>query len=151
MQKLNIGRLVLGGIVAAVIIDVVEFWMNNTLLRADWAAVSARLGLGSITTKGIIAFNLWSLAIGLTAIFLYACLRPRFGPGPKTALLTAAVVWVLGYVLAMVAPVVMHMIPKRLGLISISYGLAEIVVACLAGAALYKEDTAETLQAASSI
>ncbi len=150
MQKVNIGRLVLGGIVAAVIVDVTEFWVNNTLLRADWTAVGARLGLTPVGTKGIIAFNLWSLAIGLTAVFLYACLRPRFGPGPKTALLTAAVVWILGYALAMVAPVVMHMIHKRLGLISISYGLVEIVVACLAGAALYREDTAETIRAASA-
>jgi hypothetical protein len=34
----------------------------------------------------------------------------------------------------------MHMIPKGLALGSISCGLAEIVVACLAGVALYKED-----------
>jgi hypothetical protein len=31
--------------------------------------------------------------LGLVVVWLYAAMRPRFGPGPRTAMVAAAAVW----------------------------------------------------------
>ena len=37
-------------------------------------------------------------ALGVATVWLYAAIRPRFGPGPKTAICAGLVVWALSYV-----------------------------------------------------
>ena len=143
MHKINSGRLILAGIVAAVILDILEYVVNGILLAKPWADNQTALHVAQVSTRGYIAFNLWCLAVGFIAIWLYAAIRPRFGPGPKTALLSAAVVWLLGWPLEMVAPVVMHVVPKSLALNSSLLGIPEMLIAVLAGAYFYKEETAQ--------
>ena len=36
--------------------------------------------------------------MGLLLVWLYAAIRPRFGPGPRTATYAALVVWVCGFI-----------------------------------------------------
>jgi len=139
MHKINSGRLILGGIIAAVILDILEYVSNGILLAKPWADNQAAHHVAQVSMRGYIAFNLWCLAVGFIAIWLYAAIRPRFGPGPKTALISAAVVWVLGWPLQMVAPAAMHMVPKSLALNSSLLGIPETVIAVLAGAYFYKE------------
>jgi len=81
--------------------------------------------------------------VAFLAIWLYVAIRPRFGPGPKTALISAAVVWVLGWPLGMVAPLAMHVVPRTLAINSSLLGIPEMAIAILAGAALYKEEPVE--------
>jgi hypothetical protein len=143
MHKINNGRLILAGIVAAVMLDILEYVVNGILLAKPWADNQTALHVAQVSTRGIIAFNLWSVIVGFIAIWLYAAIRPRFGPGPKTALISAAVVWLLGWPLQMVAPVVMHVVPKSLALNSSLLGLPEAVIAILAGAYFYREEPAQ--------
>ena len=143
MHKINSGRLILGGIIAAVILDILEYVDNGILLAKPWADNQAALHAAQVSTRGYIAFNLWCLAVGLIAIWLYAAIRPRFGPGPKTALISAAVVWLFGWPLQMLAPVVMHVVPKSLALNSSLLGIPEAAIAILAGAYLYKEEAVQ--------
>ena len=76
---------------------------------------------------------------GIAAIWLYAAARPRFGPGAKTAALTGLGFWVMGYALPAIGWAAMHLFPHRLVGIGTAVGLVEIIVASIAGAALYKE------------
>ena len=97
---------------------------------------------------GIAAFIAWGFAVGIFAVWLYAELRPRYGAGPRTAALAAFAVWVLGYVLASVAPMVLHLFSRRLIAVGILVGLVEVVVGTIAGAAVYREATAPRAAAA---
>ena len=60
------------------------------------------------------AFLLVGFLTGIYALWLYATLRPRLGPGPKTAAITGIAVWILGSLFAIVAPVAMHLFPYHL-------------------------------------
>jgi len=151
MHKINSGRMILGGIIAAVILDILEYVDNGILLAKPWADNQAALHAAQVSTRGYIAFNLWCLAVGFIAIWLYAAIRPRFGPGPKTALLASAVVWLLGWPLQMVAPAAMHMVPKTLALNSSLLGIPEVAIAVLVGAYFYKEEPAQADRSASAI
>lgn len=142
MQKINIGRLMLAGIVAAVLLDLFEFLSNGILLGAQWADSLKALGVPPLGPKGIVAFNLWSVLVAFITIWLYVAIRPRFGPGPKTALIAAAVIWLIGWPLGMVAALAMHTVPRELALYSSLLGIPEMAIAILVGAALYKEEPA---------
>jgi len=140
MGRINLGRVIAGGIVAGVIVDIFEFVLNGWYLAGQWAAVMASLGRPGISTNAIVAFNIMGLVYGLAAVWTYAAIRPRFGEGPGTAFIAALLIWITGYVLADAAPAVMGLFPLSLTVTQIGVGLVEIVVATLVGAWLYKEE-----------
>ena len=134
MHKINYGRLILAGIVAAVILDILEYISNGVVLASAWADSLTRLKLPALTVNGIIGFNVWSLIVGFLAIWLYVAIRPRFGPGPKTALIAAAVIWLIGWPLGMVGGLAMHVVPRTLAIYSSLLGIPDLVIAILVGA-----------------
>lgn len=143
MHKINNGRLILAGIVAAVILNILEYVDNGILLANAWAASLKRIGVAPLSVRGIVAFNVWSVVVAFLAIWIYAAIRPRFGPGPKTALISAAVVWLFGWPLSMVAPLAMHIVPRSPAINASLLGIPEIAIAVLAGAAVYREGSAK--------
>jgi len=79
--------------------------------------------------------------IGFVAVWLYAAIRPRFGPGPKTAVYAGLAVWALSHIWSAVylANGFPGIIPVGLAWIPAIWGLFEATLGTLAGAALYKE------------
>jgi hypothetical protein len=144
VHKINNGRLILAGVVTAVILVILSDIDNGVLLAQGWADALKAIGLPPLSVKGIVAFNLWSVVVGFLSLWLYVAMRPRFGPGPKTALITAAMVWAFGWPLGLVAPVVTHMIPKSMAINASLLGIPEIAIALLVGAAVYKEKSTGT-------
>jgi hypothetical protein len=65
-------------------------------------------------------------------------IRPRFGPGPKTAVIAGIGVWAPASLLAMIAPAALHLFRYRLIAIHVALGFVEIVVGTVVGAWLYK-------------
>jgi hypothetical protein len=149
MSNINYGRVIGGGLLAGLVINVVEFLVNGLWLAADWAAAMKALGKsGDYGLEQMIVFNLWGFAMGVVAVWLYAAIRPRFGAGPKTAYTAAVAVWVPGYLMANVPPAVLGMFPIRLMLIGIAFGLAELILATQLGASFYKEEADPPAKAA---
>ena len=139
MGRINLGRVILGGIVAGFLIDISEFFLNGIVLRAQWLALNAAHNIPVWGMNALIGFNLMGLAIGLVAVWTYAAIRPRFGAGPKTAIYAALLVWVTAYVLMNVSPWLAGMFPLSLVEMLVGVGLIEIVIATIVGAWLYKE------------
>jgi hypothetical protein len=79
--------------------------------------------------------------MGFLAIWLYAAIRPRFGPGPKTAAIAGLMVWALSHLWSGVylANGYAGIFSAKLAWIPVVWGLFEAIIATLAGAALYKE------------
>ena len=148
MSKINLPRVILGGVVAGIVIDVCEGMLNGVILKQQWADVFTALGKTSDTmsVKQIIAFNLWGIVAGIITVWLYAGLRPRYGAGPRTAILAGLTVWALAFGLATAVPVFFHLYPVGLGLTSVGLEAVEMILAGLAGAALYKESAADSAQ-----
>jgi hypothetical protein len=143
MNKINLVRVILGGIVAGIVINIFEGVSNSFVLNKQFAEAMTALGrVPDMSFKQIAAFNVWGLATGIVMVWVYAAIRPRFGAGPKTAMLAGAVVWALAYVSSNAAMVVLHLFPAGLMLAATAIGLVETLVAGLAGAAVYREEEA---------
>jgi hypothetical protein len=143
MGKINLGRVILGGIAAGILIDLLEGILNGVLLQKQWIAVMTGLGKSStMSVKQIVAFNLWGLAAGILMVWLYAGIRARFGAGPKTAMLAGLAVWFLADGLGLAGPVFLHIYQVGLAVEAVAYELVEMLVAGLVGAYLYREEAA---------
>ena len=90
----------------------------------------------------LLVFTVWGFLVGILAVWLYAAIRPSYGAGPKTAACAGAAVWGLGYLLASVTPLALHLFPRHLMAIGLAVGLVEVIAGTLAGAWLYREETA---------
>src|SRR5437667_3678198 len=86
------------------------------------AAATSALGR-QVGGAQLCMFVAWGFLVGIFAVWLYAALRPRYGAGPKTALCAGAAVWGLGYLLASVTPIALHLFPRRLMAIGLAVGL----------------------------
>jgi hypothetical protein len=139
MGKINWGRVLLGGLLAGVIINIFEYVTNGVILAKRWNAAMEALGRPGMTSTAIAYLIIGSFILGIGAIWVYAIARPRFGPGAKTALCTAVGYWIFAYALPNFETAGMHLFPRRLLLAGTIVGLAELLVASLAGAAVYKE------------
>lgn len=139
MSKINVGRVVLGGIVAGIIINLFEFALNGWFYAAQWPQVMASIHRPPLDIHAVINFNIIGFALGIATLWTYAAIRPRFGSGPRTAFIAALLIWVVGYALATAPPLIMGVYPLSMGLTLVFVGLLEIVVAALAGAWFYTE------------
>jgi hypothetical protein len=141
MGKINWPRVILGGIVAGLIINLFEFILNGVILAEDMNAAISALGrhLGG---PELLMFTTWAFLVGIFAVWLYAAIRPRYGAGPKTALAAAAAVWFLGYLLADVTPLALKLFPTHVMVIGLAVGLVEVIVGTMVGAWLYREAAA---------
>ena len=140
MGKINWEKVFLGGLVAGIIIDVVEGILEGVILGPQWRQAMQALGHPLQETGVNMTLHiLLGFAYGLTALWLYAAIRPRFGSGPKTAFYAGVGVWVLGSLLPSVNWGPRGLLPGHLFTIAVIVGLVEIVVATEAGAWLYKE------------
>jgi hypothetical protein len=141
MGRMNLGRVVLGGIAAGIVLDISEGVMRGMLLRDQGADMMARLGLPSaVTTKQLVAFNLWGLVVGVLTILLYAGIRPRMGAGPKTAIIAGLFVWALVFALGAMPFVFTHVLPVGFAVMTACAEGVMMIFAGLVGGALYKED-----------
>ena len=138
MANINTGGVVVGGLVAGLVINVSEYILNEPVLGAQIAeALTAHnLPLGG---SAIALFLTYGFALGLVLVWLYAAIRPRFGPGPKTAAVAGVAVWFLAYVTSMLNVGAMGLLPTQLIVIALIWGLVELVLAALVGAWLYSE------------
>ena len=94
MGKINWVRVLLGGLLAGLVINIFEYVTNGILLAANWDAAMKALGR-QLSMSAIAVFIVGGFIGGIAAIWLYAAARPRFGPGPKTAVLTGFAYWVV--------------------------------------------------------
>jgi hypothetical protein len=151
MAHTNRGRVVLGGLLAGVVINIVEFVTNGVVLKADWGQAMQALGKPAVPSGSAIAiYNVWGFLVGIAAVWIYAAIRPRYGAGPGTAARAGVVAWALAVLLANLANYPSGLFPTRLLVITAVVALFEIVIAAVVGAWLYKEDEATAIRRAAA-
>jgi hypothetical protein len=139
MKSINLARVVLGGLLAGLVIDIGESVFNAWLFASDMEAAMARLNLPPVGGSAVATFLVLGFALGIATVWLYAAIRPRFGAGVNTALCAGAAVWFFAYVYPSIGFAVMGLFPARLIAIGIVWGLGELLLAAVAGAWLYQE------------
>ena len=140
MGKINVGRVLLGGLVAGLILNIGEFVLNGMILQKEMQDFFKRCGFQEPGTKFMVIAVLITFVLGIVMILGYAAIRPRFGPGPKTAIIAALFAWFGVVVYQNVIAAGLGMVPAKLIAIVLGWEIVEYFLAAIVGAALYKED-----------
>ena len=121
MGGINIIGVLKGGLAAALIMNISQY-----LLRLMITAVAA-------TPVAVLAAR--TTALGIATVWLYAAIRPRFGPGPKTAIFAGLIVWALSYLFPAIVG------GQSLGnvVVIIAWTGVEMLIASSVGGYLYHE------------
>jgi hypothetical protein len=139
-MRINWTRVILGGIVAGIVSDILGYVVDGVILGPQWAAGMRALGKAEFSVSQNVAFNIIGLVYGIFMVWLYAAIRPRYGAGPKTAVCAGLAVWAAGVLLPNAGFMwAAGLFPTSLTVMTTAAGIVELVVAALAGAALYKE------------
>ena len=101
-MAINTSKVVAAGLAAGVVANIVGFVGFGMLLgprfEAEAVAVAPVLQGRGMTGSAIAINVVATFVVGILLVWLYAAIRPRFGPGMRTAMLAALAVWVCGFV-----------------------------------------------------
>ncbi len=142
---MNAKRVVTGGIAAGVAVFIVDGLANWLLLMERYRLLQQG---GVYHQKPRLPFYpvwlLLMLGIGLGLAWLYAAVRPRLGPGPRTAALLGLVVGLMIYTPGNVATFAWTHEGGFVALVRLVAGLVGSVGGALVAGALYKEGATAT-------
>ncbi len=142
MGRINVGRVVLGGLLAAVVLNVVDWLLYGVLLKPELAAALQALGRQAIDIQVpmfVLSDFVYSIGRGIGLVCVYAAIRPRLGAGPKTAVIAGLSVWCFVGLLHALGEAPMRLFPQRLYLIGAIVALIQYPGADVVGASAYKE------------
>ena len=141
MIKLNWSRIIIGGIIAAIICFLSDGFLHEKILSTDWKALYDHLGIANPQHQpsALAYFVLFDLGRGLIAVFIYALMRSCCGPGPKTAALAGVVAWIAFSVTTPAEFIPLGFFSNALWIKAAAFQLVTSIVATIAGAALYKD------------
>lgn len=142
MEKINYGRVLLGGLAAGLLMNVSEAALHGGLLGQATGDLYESLGaVAAPHPLNLAALVAMTFLLGVAAVWIYAAIRPRFGPGVKTALCAGLTVWVLAHLWSGVylSAGFAGLITPKLAWTPVVWGLVEAPLATVAGAWLYKE------------
>lgn len=138
---INAKRVVLGGLLAGVVIFLGGL-VTHFLVQDEARALFERFHV-QIQPWFVFLILGIRLGMGILLVWLYAAIRPRFGPGPKTAMLAAAAMWALAYVFLAMGTKTLQLYSTNALVISTAWGFIELQLAALAGAWAYRENGGE--------
>lgn len=132
--------VVLGGLVAGFILLLVQMIFHWMTQGANWWFFRALID-PIARAPAIVRYAGLHFITGVTAVWLYAAARPRYGPGPKTAVRAGLAYWVIGYALPTIGfyPLLVPEIRGPMWLTASAVELVGITLATLSGAWLYSE------------
>ena len=139
MSQINTGGVIKGGLAAGILMAISESILNVPVTGARAERELAALNLPFPTMNAIAVFLVTTVIVGILMVYLYAALRPRFGPGPATAIKTGVLVWLLTYAYSAVFFVGVGVNSMTLAVIGVVWTFFECVIAALVGGYLYSE------------
>jgi hypothetical protein len=144
MTKMNWTRILFGGVVSAFVMLLVRSALLVFSAEKWRAAVQEARGPAAASpgSAGVALGLLFMVVYGVFSVWLYAAIRPRFGPGVKTAVIAGLAVGLIGIALPSIGFASMGVLPASLSqLFYVTAGLGPVyaTLGTVAGAWLYKE------------
>jgi hypothetical protein len=138
MGSIGLKGVIVGGLVAGLILNVIDYVLYGVVLAKDFADAMQALGK-PLADSLVPLFVLLDFLYGIVLVYLYAAIRPRYGPGPKTAIWAGVIMWTLVAVLHAVGEAPLGLLPMRLYLLGTVAALVGLPLAAVAGARFYRE------------
>lgn len=144
-MAMNTGKVLIGGIVAGVVMNVIDFIVNMFIvgdrMKAETEAFKPGLSDQMMSTSTMVSYIVMDFVLGFALIWTYAAIRPRFGPGIKTASYAAILFWILAGIF-LSGYLHMGMMSSGLWFTFAVLGLVNFLLSAWAGAKFYTEDAA---------
>jgi hypothetical protein len=138
---MNWKRIALGGLLGGIAMNALDFAVGMLVLgerymkfqEAGVFLKEPRLPFVPIWIAGI-------FVLAFLASWFYAAVRPRLGPGPKTALLVGLALGLVGHVMYNVSAAAWGLQGRFMPLVWMVSGIVELVVGTLVAGWVYKEE-----------
>lgn len=142
MNEIRIKRMLLAGLVMLIVWIVVEVLVEQAIARMLFGRSFQEMWLQVIDPRDSSALNFWvnnflALLNCTLLMWLYASLRPMYGVGTRTALITSAFGVILGFSL-FINLINLGVFPLKLGLLEAVFEAVELTISMTAGAAVYE-------------
>jgi uncharacterized membrane protein len=143
MGKINDAKVIIGGLVAGLIMNVIDFVANGVILGPAWQEAASKLNIdmASVETSSMFGWILYDLLMGIATVWMYAAIRPRCGAGAKTAMVAGFFTWIVTR-LMFAMYVTNGIYPASIVLSSSIGSLVATLVGAYVGCMLYKEEAA---------
>lgn len=142
---MNYTRILAGGIAAGVVINLSETIVWAWLLAERHQVRLSDLGLTE-ASWAMAGYVVTSFVLGLMLAWIYAAIRPRFGPGRATAIRAGVALWVVAWLI----PVIWNAaggLGMGIGPSALALGLefAGVLLAAVTAGWIYREGDEGTL------
>jgi len=139
---MNRQKIVLGGLAAGLVLNLLDFITSSYIMGGAMAhafnAVNPSLVAAMGTTRATATFVVTDFVYGIALVWLYSAMRPRYGAGPRNALMSAFFIWLISC-LAFSMFHTMGMMGMHLFLLMALIALINYGIAALVGGWLYTE------------
>lgn len=142
-MAINASRVALGGFVAGIVMNLSGFLVQGMLLgkrmEDEMVAVAPTLAGKGMDGGSMAGRVISQFVIGMLLVWLYAAMRPRFGPGMGTAARAAFVIWLCGFIFYLDWLYLGMMTPATYAIVSLAM-IVTLMAAGWVGGMLYKEN-----------
>jgi hypothetical protein len=139
---MNRVKIVIAGLVAGLVLNVLDFvsysYVVGGAMKRALDVVNPSLMAAMTTSRAMATGIVLDFLFGVVIVWLYAALRPRYGAGPRNALMAGFFIWLVsafGYSMYHT----MGMMGMPLWLLMSAIALFNFCVAALVGGMLYSE------------
>jgi hypothetical protein len=139
MGKINFGRVVIAGLLAGFLMNIFEYVLNGIILKTQMETFFSEHKFTDPGGIFIAIAVVLTFVLGIFLVLLYAMIRPRFGPGPKTAVIAASMMWFFVVIYCGIINSVLFAIPAGTVILVTVWCFVEYLLAGLLGALVYKE------------
>lgn len=139
---MNRQKIVVAGLVAGLVLNVLDFitysYITAGALKQAMDAVNPSLSVAMASSRAMATSIVMDFLLGIVLVWLYAAMRPRYGAGPRNALVSAFFVWLVScFAYSMLHT--MGMVTMHLFLLVAVLSLITLSLGALAGGKLYTE------------
>ena len=139
---MNRQKIVVAGLVAGLVLNVLDFITNTYVvggaLTQAMNAVNPSLMTAMSTPRAMATFVVTDFVYGIALVWLYAAMRPRYGAGPRNAMMSAFFVWLVS-ALGFSMFHTMGMMAMPLWLLMALVAFVNFSISALVGGKLYSE------------
>ena len=101
MSSINFKRVIAGGLAAGFVMNFIDAVTNGVWLAKQWELETNALNpaLAAKMQGPPIGWITVDFLLGILLVWLYAGIRPRYGAGPRTALIAAVAMWAMTHLI----------------------------------------------------
>jgi hypothetical protein len=134
--------LLLAGLIMLIVWIMVEFLVEQAIAKVLFGQTTNEMWLQVIDLGDQSALNFWvntctALVFCTLMMWVYASMRPMYGVGTRTALITSIFGIILGFSL-FINLINLGLVPLKLGLMEAAFESIELISSLIAGAAVYE-------------